>query len=118
MCNPISSIITSVNDSTLTGGNNSTLTAGNYSILTAGYSSVLTSGNNSKLTAGDNSIFCSGENSSFSSIYWDCQRDRTVTFYVGENGIEPNKKYRIVDGKIYDYETGKEVKEENTEEEN
>jgi hypothetical protein len=104
------STLTGGYNSTLTGGDNSTLTGGDNSTLTGGYYSTLTGGNGSTLTGGDGSVFCAGESSSFSSIYWDGKRYRTVTFYVGENGILPNKKYKISNGKIYDEETGKEVK--------
>ncbi len=104
------STLTGGDCSTLTGGDRSTLTAGDSSILTAGYHSTLTAGCNSILTAGNYSIFCAGENSSFSSIYWDGQKYRTVTFYVGENNILPNKEYVIDNGKIYDEETGEEIK--------
>ena len=97
------SILTARDFSTLTSEYTSTLNAGNYSILTAGYGSVLTAGYNSILTAGNysiltaynDSIFCAGEGSSFSLIWYDAINDRmrTATVYVGENGIEPNKKY-------------------------
>jgi len=92
--------LTAGNDSVLTAGLCSRLTAGDRSILTAGDRSTLTSGDNSELTAGNYSVFCAGENSSFSSTYCDGKRTRTVTFYVGENGILPNKKYKIKNGKI------------------
>ena len=98
------------NGSTLTGGDYSTLTGGNGSTLTGGDYSTLTAGYNSILIAGDGSVFCSGEKSSFTSTYYDGNRYRTVTFYVGENDILPNKKYKISNGKIYDNETSKEVK--------
>ena len=116
------STLTAGNDSTLTGGacsrltggNDSTLTGGGCSTLTGGYKSTLTGGNNSTLTAGDGSIFCSGENSSFISQYWDGKKYRTIVFYVGENGILPNKKYKICYDKIYDYKTNEEVKTKKT----
>ena len=81
-------------------------TGGNFSTLIGGEGSTLTSGNCS--------TFCAGENSSFVSNYSDGKRFRTIVFYVGENGILPNKKYKIVNGKIYDFETGEEVKEKKT----
>ena len=116
------STLTAGNDSTLTGGacsrltggNDSALTGGDCSTLTGGYKSTLTGGNNSTLTAGDGSIFCSGENSSFISQYWDGKKYRTIVFYVGENGILPNKKYKICYDKIYDYKTNEEVKTKKT----
>ena len=105
-----SSKLTGGYNSILNSGDCSTLTAGYDSTLTAGYDSTLTGGDGSTLTGGDDSIFCAGENSSFVSDYWDGTRYRTMIFYVGENGILPNKKYRISKGKIYDLETGEEVK--------
>ncbi len=112
------SVLTAGNNSTLTTGNDSTLTGGDFSKLTGGNNSTLTGGDYSILTGGDYSKFYAGKNSSFSSTYWDGKRDRTVVFYVGENGILPNKEYRISDGKIYDYETNEEVKgKENIEKE-
>jgi len=108
------STLTGGDCSTLTGGYKSTLTGGNNSTLTGGYKSTLTGGNNSTLTAGDGSIFCSGENSSFISQYWDGKKYRTIVFYVGENGILPNKKYKICYDKIYDYKTNEEVKTKKT----
>ena len=79
-----------------------------------GNDSILTGGDSSTLTGGNYSIFCAGENSSFVYTYWDRIRYRTIVFYVGENGILPNKKYKIVNGKIYDFETVEEVKEKKT----
>ncbi len=101
--------LTGGNFSKLTGGNFSTLTGGNCSTLTSENGSTLTGGKHSTLTGGKHSIFCADENSSFTSRYWDNKRYRTVTFYVGEDNILPNKKYKILNDKIYDAETGKEV---------
>ena len=108
------STLTAGDNSTLTGGYSSKLIAGDDSTLIAGDNSTLTAGNYSTLTARDYSVFCAGENSSFSSSYWDGERNRTVVFYVGENGILPNKEYKISNGKIYDEETGKELKTKKT----
>lgn len=104
------SILTGGNASILTGGYYSKLTSGNHSSLTGGNGSTLIGGNDSILTGGNRSVFCAGENSSFTSKYRDDKRIRTITFYVGENNIEPNKKYQIIDDKIYDYETNTKVK--------
>ena len=106
--------LTGGDSSKLTGGDSSTLIGGDDSTLTGGYVSTLNAGDYSTLTGGNNSVFCAGENSSFSSIYWDGKRCRTVVFYVGENGILPNKKYKISNGKIYDEETGEEAKVKKT----
>ena len=88
--------LTSGNSSTLTGGSCSTLTGGNISTLTGGSCSTLTGGDYSILTGGDYSKFYAGKNSSFSSIYWDGERNRTVTFYVGENGILQIKSIKLL----------------------
>ena len=94
--------------STLTGGDNSTLTGRYRSILTGGYGSTLTGGNYSTLTGGDNSTLTGGEYSTLTGGYrstlifkiWDGNRYRLHTFYVGEDGVEPNTPYRFKDGKI------------------
>jgi len=73
--------------SKLTAGSDSTLTAGDFSTLTAGYRSTLTAGDRSTLTAGDYStLICR---------YWDGNKYRFATAYVGENGIKPNQAYRV-----------------------
>ena len=56
----------------LTGGDHSTLTGGDHSTLTGGYHSTL--------------IFI--------------QKKETVVVRVGQNGIKPNVKYRINNGKL------------------
>jgi hypothetical protein len=78
--------------STLTGGSSSTLTGGDRSILTGGYYSILTGGNRSTLTGGDYSTL--------TFKIWDVNRYRLHTFYVGEDGIEPNVAYKFENGKI------------------
>jgi hypothetical protein len=78
--------------SILTGGSRSTLTGGEYSILTGGYLSTLTGGDRSTLTGGDYSTL--------TFEIWDVNRYRLHTFYVGEDGIEPNTPYKFENGKI------------------
>ena len=81
--------------STLIGGNYSTLTGGDYSTLTGGNWSTLIGGNRSTLTGGIGSTLSGGDNSVLRFKYWDESRDRIKTYYVGENGVKPNTKYRL-----------------------
>ncbi len=94
------SILTGEDCSILTGEYRSTLNAGKGSTLTGGNYSTLTGGENSTLTAYNDSIFYAGEGSEFILHWFDENRKRTTVAYVGENGIEPNKKYRGIDGKF------------------
>ena len=102
------STLTGGNDSTLiggyrsalTGGNESTLTGGDRSTLTGGYGSTLTGGYGSTLTGGDRSTLTGGYGSTLTFKIWDGNRYRLHTFYIGENGVEPNVAYKFEDGKI------------------
>jgi len=60
---------------------------GDFSKLTAGDDSTLTAGNQSTLTAGDGSRL--------SCEYWDGNKMRLATAYVGENDIKPNQDYKV-----------------------
>jgi hypothetical protein len=60
---------------------------GDFSKLTAGDDSTLTAGNQSTLTAGDGSRL--------SCEYWDGNKMRLATAYVGENDIKPNQAYKV-----------------------
>jgi len=106
----IGSTLTAGNRSILTAGFCSTLTAGDYSKLTAGYNSKLTAGVCSTLTAGEGSALtagvCStltaGEGSTLTCRYWDGNKMRLATAYVGEKGIKPNQAYKVNNkGKFY-----------------
>ena len=98
-----SSTLTGGIGSILTGGNRSTLTGGDYSILIGGIYSTLTGGSMSTLVGGTgstligcvDSILTGGENSILNFKYWDGNRMRIKTYYVGENGIKPNTKYKL-----------------------
>jgi hypothetical protein len=96
----VGSTLTGGDRSTLTGGYDSTLTGGNDSTLTGGDRSTLTGGNDSTLTGGNDSTLTGGNDSSLSTRWWDGNRYRTATFYVGEAGIEPNVPYRAEGGKL------------------
>jgi len=68
-------------------GYSGTATAGEYGTATAGYSGTATAGNRGTATAGDGGIL--------NLRWWDGDRYRIATFYVGEGGIEPNVKYGV-----------------------
>ena len=89
--------LTGGKDSILTGGYGSTLTGGNDSTLTGGDGSTLTGGNDSILTGGKDSILTGGYGSTLTFRYWDesSSRNRIVTCYPGEDGIEVNQPYRL-----------------------
>jgi hypothetical protein len=114
-------------DSVLTAsGYCSVLTASGYcSRLTASghFSSLAASGDGGRLTASgdrsrltasghDNTIMSSGlgsvasagENGSFVLTYHDGLRYRHIVSYVGEDGIKPNTKYCIQNGKLTEYD--------------
>jgi len=89
------SALTAGHFSALTAGVCSKLTAGVCSKLTAGDDSVLTAGYCSTLTAGDNSTLTAGDNSTLTCRYWDGNKMRLATAYVGENDIKPNQAYKV-----------------------
>ncbi|WP_446744265.1 DUF7666 domain-containing protein [Silvibacterium acidisoli] len=72
---------------TATAGYKGTATAGDYGTATAGYKGTATAGHSGTATAGDYGIL--------NIRYWDGNRERIATFYVGEDGIEPNVPYRV-----------------------
>jgi hypothetical protein len=76
---------------TATAGDGGTATAGYRGTATAGYRGTATAGNGGTATAGDGGIL---------SLRWfDGNRYRIATFYVGEDGIEAGAKYRCEQGK-------------------
>jgi len=81
--------------SALTAGYFSTLTAGYGSTLTAGYGSTLTAGKGSTLTADVCSTLTAGSDSALICRYWDVNKYRFATAYVGENDIKPNQAYKV-----------------------
>jgi len=89
------STLTAGDGSTLTAGNDSTLTAGDGSTLTAGAGSTLTAGAGSRLTAGSDSRLTAGNYSRLSCEYYNGNKYRFVTAYVGENDIKPNQAYKV-----------------------
>jgi hypothetical protein len=94
------STLTGGHRSTLTGGDYSTLTGGDGSTLTGGYGSTLTGGDYSTLTGGDRSTLTGGDRSTLCWRVWDGNANRLHVRYTGEDGIEPNKAYRFVNGEV------------------
>ena len=76
---------------TVCGG---TATAGDYGTATAGYSGTATAGYRGTATAGDGGTATAGDGGIILVKWWDGCRYRITTGYCGENGIEPNKRYR------------------------
>ncbi|WP_341519871.1 hypothetical protein AABC73_15075 [Pseudomonas sp. G.S.17] len=91
------STLTGGDHSTLTGGYDSTLTGGYGSTLTGGYDSTLTGGYHSTLTGGYHSTLTGGDKSELRIRKWcsKSERYRTYQAYVGEDGIEAEKAYRL-----------------------
>ena len=101
---------------TSTSGDYGTSTSGDYGTSTSGYYGTSTSGNKGKSTSGDYGTSTSGYKGTSTSgdsgtstsgeggiihIKWyDGKRYRIVTGYVGEEGIEANVAYVVVDGKL------------------
>ena len=96
------STLTAGKGSTLTAGDCSRLTAGFFSTLTAGEGSTLTAGAGSTLTAGAGSTLTAGDGSTLICRYWDGNKYRFATAYVGENDIKPNQAYKVNKGEFYE----------------
>jgi len=80
---------------TATAGDCGTATAGNRGTATAGYSGTATAGNRGTATAGECGTATAGDGGILNLRWWDGDRYRIATFYVGEGGIEPNVKYGV-----------------------
>jgi len=101
------STVTGGFNSTVTGGFKSTVTGGNYSTVTGGHNSTVTGGHESTVTGADYSTVTGGYKStvtggqhSLLSVFWKditSGRRRVSVAYVGEDGIEPNVKYKLDD---------------------
>jgi hypothetical protein len=95
---------------TATAGDGGTATAGDGGTATAGYRGTATAGDGGTATAGYGGTATAGYRGTLSLRWWDGKRYRIATFYVDEDGIEPNTPYRV-DG------AGKPVKVEQSKEE-
>jgi hypothetical protein len=84
---------------TATAGCRGTATAGPGGTATAGYRGTATAGNSGIATAGDGGIATAGDGGTICLQYYDAQseRYRIAVAYVGEDGILPNRKYKLND---------------------
>jgi hypothetical protein len=80
---------------TATAGDSGTATAGYAGTATAGDSGTATAGDSGTATAGDSGTATAGEFGALDIIWYDGARYRRALAYVGENGILPNKPYRL-----------------------
>ena len=76
----------------VTAGDRGTATAGDIGTATAGNRGTATAGDGGTATAGNNGIII------VRSLDDKAYRYRIVTGYIGENGLEPNKPYHLVNG--------------------
>ena len=82
-----------------------TATAGDYGTATAGYGGTATAGDRGTVTAGDRGTVTAGYGGTATAgdrgriqiEWWDGNRYRISTGYVGENGIKPDTAYRLHD---------------------
>jgi hypothetical protein len=88
---------------TATAGDYGTATAGVGGTATAGYRGTATAGNGGTATAGEYGTATAGDYGTLILSFWDCEKDRRrfVTGYVGEDGIEAGKAYRLNDDRKF-----------------
>jgi hypothetical protein len=72
-----------------------TATAGDWGTATAGYRGTATAGDQGTATAGYRGTATAGDQGTLVLRWWDGNRYRIATFYVGEDGIEANQRYRL-----------------------
>jgi len=86
----------------LTGGDGAVLTGGDRSTLTGGYGAVLTGGDGAVLTGGDGATLTGGYGATLLIRWFDISKSRyrIAVAEVGENGVSPNKPYRVDGGKF------------------
>jgi hypothetical protein len=87
---------------TATAGYRGTATAGYRGTATAGDAGTATAGDAGTATAGDAGTATAGYRGTVLIRYWDesAGRYRIIAGYIGEDGIEPNKAYRVSAGKL------------------
>jgi hypothetical protein len=87
---------------TATAGDRGTATAGDSGTATAGDSGTATAGDSGTATAGDSGTATAGDRGVVCIRWWEesAERYRLTIGYVGENGIKPNTKYRVKNGKL------------------
>ena len=84
---------------TATAGHGGTATAGDYGTAMAGNGGTATAGDYGTATAGHGGTATAGDKGTICIQYYDAQseRYRIAIAYVGENGIKPNRKYKLND---------------------
>ena len=82
---------------TATAGNYGTATAGYNGTATAGYKGTATAGNYGTATAGNYGAATAGYNGIIQIKLYDfaARRYRIVLGYIGENGLEAGRKYKL-----------------------
>ncbi len=94
---------TAGNRGTATAGDDGTATAGYRGTATAGYHGTATAGNHGTATAGDDGTATAGYRGTATAgnrgtiqiKWWDGDRYRISTAYVGEDGITAGSKYQL-----------------------
>ena len=76
--------------------------AGYAGTATAGNCGTATAGNRGTATAGDDGTATAGNRGEIRIRYWDPKSDRyrVAVGYVGEDGIDPDTAYVVVDGRL------------------
>ncbi len=90
-----SATMTGGNYATMTGGDSAKMTGGYSAKMTGGDSATMTGGNYATMTGGNYAKMTGGDSAVLQFTYWDGKRQRVVIAYVGENGIEANKPYKL-----------------------
>jgi hypothetical protein len=74
--------------------------AGDWGTATAGHDGTAVAGTRGVAMAGDCGVAMASEYGIIQIRWWDGARARIATGYVGEDGIEPNVAYHVVDGRL------------------
>jgi hypothetical protein len=85
---------------TATAGYRGTATAGDCGTAIAGYCGTATAGDDGTATVRHGGTAAAGVGGTIQVQWWDGARYRVAIGYVGEDGIEPNVAYHVVDGRL------------------
>jgi hypothetical protein len=80
-----------------TAGKRAIATVGDCGSATAGDYGIATAGNHGTATAGNHGTAAAGANGIIQIKYFDKNRIRMKVGYIGEDGLEPNVKYKLND---------------------
>jgi hypothetical protein len=81
----------------IAGYSGTATSTGRGGMATAGHNGTATAGDHGTATVGNYGTATAGEMGRISILYWDGNRHREVTGYIGENGLEPNVPYKLND---------------------